>query len=232
MAHPPSSTSNGNGVNKPQHQVEEEPKNFTWFVINRTFVDFLARWPSARYQALIALFSGLVYLGFHLATITNLDYTSDNPYLYEYIYYLFVISDVLLEFYKLWTQPFVYLKKISSYINFIAASLLLTAFIIRFVALIAVDSIEEEFYFISFSFNLLILATPLMFFRVFAASTDLCWSTAKTAYILHQCFTNSIWVFSAGFFVLLGFWVALGALQFGDVNPFAMLQFLVLGALQ
>lgn len=192
----------------------------------------MARWPSARYQALIALFSALVYLAFHLATITNLEYTSDTPYAYEYIYYFFVVSDVFSEFYKLWTQPFVYLKEISSYINIVTASLLLAAFIIRFIALIAIESIEEEFYLVSLSFNLLILATPLMFFRIFATSTDLCWSTAKTSYILHECLKNSIWVFSLGLFVIIGFWVALGALQYGDVHPFSMLSFLVLGALQ
>jgi hypothetical protein len=181
---------------------------------------------------LIGLFTALVYLALHLATVGNLDYTSDTPYAYEYVYYTFVVSDVLLELYKIWTQPFRYIKKISSYVSILTVSLLVASFIIRFVALIGIDNIEDEFYYISVSFNLLILATPLMFFRVFAASIDLCWSTAKTSYILHQCFANSIWVFTVGLFVIIGFWIALAALQFDDIHPFAMLQYLVLGALQ
>lgn len=212
---------------------EEPPKkNFAWFVIWRTFVDFLARWPSARYQALLALFSALIYLAFHLATVSNIEYTSDTPFSYEYIYYVLVVSDLLAELFKLWTQPFSYLKKISSYVSLLTVGLLVSSFIIRFFTLLVVESIEDEYYFLNFSFTLLILATPLMFFRVFTTSTDLCWSTAKTNYVLHQCFVNSLWVFALGIFVIVGFWVALGALQFNDIHPLAMLRLLILGALQ
>jgi hypothetical protein len=209
-----------------------EPKNFAWYVISHTFVDFLARWPSIRYQTLVALFTALVYLGFHLATLTNQDYTSDTPFSYEYVYYVFVISDVLLEFYKLCTQPFTYLRKISSYISVITALLLSAAFIIRFFALIVIYQVEVEVYFLTLSLALVVVATPLMFFRLFATASDLNWSLAKTNYILHQCFVNSIWVFSLGVFIIFGFWVALAALQFDDITPFTMLRYLVLGALQ
>lgn len=181
---------------------------------------------------MIALLSAFIYLAFHLATVSNIEYTSDTPFSYEYIYYVFVVSDLLAELFKLWTQPFTYLKKISSYISLITVGLLLSSLIIRFFTLLVVESIEDEFYFLNFSFTLLILATPLMFFRVFTTSTDLCWSTAKTNYVLHQCFVNSLWVFSLGIFVIIGFWVALGALQFNDIHPLAMLRLLVLGALQ
>lgn len=213
-------------------EKQEDPKNFVRFIVCRTFTDFLARWPSARYQTLIAVFSWLVYLGFHLATISNLEYTSDVPFVFEYIYYVFVISDLLLAFFKLATSPFTYLKKVSSYISLITVTLLVSSFIIRIFTLLAVDNIEDEYYFLTVSFTLLVLATPLMFFRMFAVSSDICWSTAKTSYILHQCFINSIWVFVVGIFIILGFWAALGALQFDDVHPLAMLRFLVLGALQ
>ncbi|CEP08409.1 hypothetical protein [Parasitella parasitica] len=212
---------------------DEEPpkKNFACFVICRTFEDFLARWPSAKYQAWLAVFSALVYLAFHLAVVSNVEYTSDTPFVFEYIYYIFVVSDLLLEAFKLISQPFTYLKKISSYISLVTVGLLASSFIIRFFTLLVVESIEDEYYLLNLSFTLLILATPLMFFRFFATSTDLCWSTAKTNYVLHQCFVNSIWVFGLGLFVIISFWIALGALQFNDIHPLAMLRLLVLGAL-
>jgi hypothetical protein len=230
LDHPTSPKNQGN--NTEQQQQQEEPKNFAWYVVHHTFIEFLARWPSSRYQALIALFSMLAYLAFHLASVTNIDYTSDTPFLYEYIYYILVISDFSLEYYKLLTQPYTYLKKTSPYISLVTASLLFAAFIVRFFALIAVDNIADEIYFITFSFNLIIVATPLMFFRVFATSNNLWWNSAKVSYILHNCFVNSIWVFTLGLFVVLGFWVSLAALQFGDVSPLAMLRYLILGALQ
>lgn len=181
---------------------------------------------------MLAFFTFLVYLCFHLATVTNQDYTSDTPFAYEYVYYLLVVSDGLLEFYKLFTQPFTYLGKISSYISIVTASLLSAAFIIRFFALLVIYQVEVEFYFLTISLALVIVATPLMFFRLFATASDLNWSLAKTNYILHQCFINSIWVFSLGTFIIFGFWVALAALQFDDISPFTMLRYLVLGALQ
>lgn len=213
-------------------QQEEEPKNFAWYVISHTFIEFLARWPSARYQALIGLFSILVYLSFHLATLSNVEYTSDTPFLYEYFYYILVASDFASNYFKLFTQPCAYLKRASSYVSLVTSSLLLAALVIRFYALIAVESIPEEVELIAFSFYLLVIATPLMFFRVFSASTDLFWTSAKISYILRACFVNSIWVFVLGVFVVLGFWVALAALQFNDVSPFAMLRYMILGALQ
>jgi uncharacterized membrane protein len=181
---------------------------------------------------LIAIFSWLTYLGFHLATVSNLEYTSDVPFVFEYIYYVFVISDLLLELFKLVTGPRTYLKRVSSYISFITVSLLVSSFVIRIFTLLDVDSIEEEYYFLTVSFSLLVLATPLMFFRAFSASSDICWSTAKASYVLHQCFINSIWVFVVSIVTILGFWAALAALQFDDIHPLAMLRFLVLGALQ
>lgn len=219
----------GPGSNNKQQQ--EEPKNFALYVIKNTFIEFLARWPSARYQALIALFSFLVYLAFHLASVSNVEYTSDTPFVHEYIYYILVISDVALELFKVCTQPCSYLKKISSYVTLVTVSLLFAAFLIRFFALLFVESIEEVVYLLTFSFSLVILATPLMFFRIFTVSTNLCWSSAKISYILHACFVNSIWVFTLGLLVVVGFWVSLAALQFEDASPFAMLRYLILGAL-
>ncbi|KAI8971565.1 hypothetical protein BDF20DRAFT_686355 [Mycotypha africana] len=218
-------------LNHNESPLEAPSKNFVWFVLWRTFTDYLARWPNARYQTMIELVSALIYLGFHLASVSNLDYTSDTPHVYEYIYYVLVLSDGLYELYKLFTRPCVYLKKASYYTAFITATLLVASFIVRIYALTAVKQIDYEIYLLRTSYNLLILATPLMFFRVFISSSNSCWSTKRTATVLHRCFVNSLWVLSLGALVLVSFWVALGALQRADIKPLAMLRLLILGAL-
>lgn len=211
---------------------QNSSKNFVLFVVTRTLVDFLAKWPSIRYQAMIGLFTFFVYLALHFATLGNVEYTSDSLFAFEYVYYFFVLSDVLLELYKFWLQPLRSLKKVSFYLTWLTLGLLSASFIIRIFTLIFVHHIEYEVYLLTISFSLLVLATPLMFYRLFLTATDLSWSTAKVHYILHQCFVNSVWVFTVGFFVILSFWIALSALQFNDVRPLTMLRFLVLGALQ
>ena len=64
------------------------------------FFDYLARWSAPRYQALAGLMAALVYLGLHFATVGNRDYSSDMPQDFEYAYYFFVASDLVLELYK------------------------------------------------------------------------------------------------------------------------------------
>ncbi|KAI9243945.1 hypothetical protein EDC94DRAFT_699923 [Helicostylum pulchrum] len=217
-----------NGVLPPK---QEEPKNFGWYVICHTFADFMARWASVRYQTLLGFFIMLSYLILHLFTVTNQEYTSDTPFAYEYAYFVFVTFDLLLEYYKLLSQPSTYLRKVSSYVSLLTVSLLASAVIIRVFALVVVYDIEVEAFFLILSYALVILATPLMFFRLFVSASDLCWGLAKVNYILHQCFVNSLWIFGLGLFVLLGFWVALAALQFDDISPITMLRYLVFGAL-
>ncbi|KAI9249032.1 hypothetical protein BY458DRAFT_542625 [Sporodiniella umbellata] len=203
-------------------------------VIKRVLSNFFARWASPRYQALVAFASGLVYLGLHLATVSNLDYTSDTPFAVEYIYYAFVASDLLLELTRFLPHPIVYLKTPSSWLSFTTAGLLACSAIIRFFALLVItDNIPEESAMLSLSFMLLILSTPLMIFRLFTtwSASNLSWTVAKANYIVTQCILNSLWVFGLASVVLLGFWVALGALQYEDMSPFSMLRLLILGAL-
>ncbi|CAO3660237.1 unnamed protein product [Rhizopus stolonifer] len=215
------------------NQTSFRQRSLVWTVISRTMTDFFARWASPRYQALVALVSGLIYLGLHLATLSNLDYTSDTPFAFEYAYYVFVASDLLLELTKALPHPIVYLKTPASYLSFTAAGLVASSAIIRLFALIVIDDIQEESAMLSVSFMLLILATPLMFFRLFAtwSASSLFWTVAKANYIVTQCIVNSLWVFGLSLVILLGFWVALGALQYDDMSPLVMLRLLILGAL-
>ncbi|KAG1449228.1 hypothetical protein G6F55_010266 [Rhizopus delemar] len=215
------------------NRIDHQPRNFVWMVISNTFSDFFARCASPRYQAIIALVSTMIYTSFHLATLSNLDYTSDTPFAFEYVYYVFMFSDLLLELIKFMTNPIVYLKKLSSYLSFITVGLLTSSAIIRFFALLVVEDVQKAYSLLSVSFDLLVLATPMMFLRIFASSSanDLYWAVAKTNYIVAQCIVNSLWVFRLSLLVILGFWVALSALQYEDVNPLSMLRFLVLGAL-
>ncbi|KAG0746574.1 hypothetical protein G6F57_007964 [Rhizopus arrhizus] len=215
------------------NQIDHQPRNFVWMAISHTFSDFFARCASPRYQAIIALVSTIIYTSLHMVTLSNLDYTSDTPFAFEYVYYVFMFSDLLLELIKFMTNPIVYLKKLSSYLSFITVGLLTSSAIIRFFALLAVEDVQKAYSLLSASFVLLVLATPMMFFRIFASSSanDLYWTVAKTNYIVAQCIVNSLWVFRLSLLVILGFWVALSALQYEDVNPLSMLRFLVLGAL-
>lgn len=209
-------------------------KSFAWFVITRTTTNFLARWPSPRYQAIVALFSAFVYVGLHVATVTNLDYTSDTPFAFEYAYYVFVASDLLLELFALLSHPTIYLKKPSSYFSLTAVGLLTASAITRFVALVIYDNFLDQHTLLTTSFFLLIFATPLMFFRLLCSwSADkLSWNVAKTNHIVTQCIVNSLWVFALSLLVIFSFWVTLGALQYDDIKPLNMLGLLTLGALQ
>jgi membrane-associated HD superfamily phosphohydrolase len=194
----------------------------------------LARWPSPRYQALVTLFSAFVYVGLHLATVTNLDYTSDTPFAFEYAYYVFVVSDLLLELFALLSHPIIYLKKPSSYLSLTAIGLLTASVITRFIALVIFDNFLDQHALLTTSFFLLIFATPLMFFRLLSSwSADrLSWNVAKTNHIVTQCIVNSLWVFALSLLVIFSFWVTLGALQYDDIKPLNMLGLLTLGALQ
>ncbi|KAI9478843.1 MAG: hypothetical protein EXX96DRAFT_572441 [Benjaminiella poitrasii] len=230
-SHPSHVWIHNNRISIPDKEEEQVQKYFFWFVICRTFTDYLARWPSAKYQSLNSLFSALIYLGLHLATVTNQEYTSDVILPYELAYYVFVFSDFVLLIFNLLTRPCTYLRKVSSYISLVTISLLASSFIIRVYTLLTENNIEKEFYYLNVSYALLVLSTPLMFFRAITSTGDLCWNAAKATYTLRACFVNSIWVFALGIFIILGFWVALGALQYNDISPFAMLRLLVLGAL-
>ncbi|KAI8349677.1 hypothetical protein BD560DRAFT_450213 [Blakeslea trispora] len=211
--------------------AQESPKDTSWYVLWTTWTDFLARWCSARYQLWIGIVSTLIYLTFHLATLTNRDFTSDTPYLYEYIYYYLVLSDMCLESKKLVSSPSVYLRELSSCVSFITASLLTASFVIRVFTLATVDSLEDTVYFLTLSFHLVVLATPVLFLRLLYAVSDAHWLMAKASYMIHQCLYNSLWVGVVGVGAIVGFWIALAALQFDDVHPMAMLRFLLLGAL-
>ncbi|KAI8986520.1 hypothetical protein BDB01DRAFT_785908 [Pilobolus umbonatus] len=206
--------------------------HFAWNVTRHTVSDYLAKWTTPRYQGYFGLFIALTYLFHHLRVVGNLDYTSDTPFSFEYTYYFYVVSDLLLESYRLFTAPKHYLSRLSSYITLGAVFLLTYSSVTRFCALYCVDDIEGQNKQLYMSYTLLILATPLMFFRLLTTWTsDVFWFSAKINYILGQCIRNGAWVFGLSILTIVGFWVALGAFQYEDVPPVTMLRLLILGAL-
>ncbi|KAI8341495.1 hypothetical protein BC941DRAFT_417048 [Chlamydoabsidia padenii] len=191
---------------------------------------YLARWASPRYQCLIGLFTAFVYLGFHLATLSNVDYMEEYLKPFEYFYYVLVISDLLLELWKFGDSPSKALHKPSTYITLPTAVLLTAAFTYRILAFFATD-LQPKFHGFYFSFVLLSIATPLMFFRLFIWTDDLWWTTYKINHVVGRCLVQSLWVFLIALVSLLGFWAGLAALQRDDIGPMLMLRHLLLGAL-
>ncbi|CAO3629518.1 unnamed protein product [Cunninghamella blakesleeana] len=196
----------------------------------QSILSYLARWASPRYQCLIGLFTALIYIGFHLATLSNVDYMGAYIKPYEYFYYALVISDLLLETWKFLSHPIQSLHQPSTYITLPTAVLLSIAFVLRILAFVAVELLEKFHYFY-ISFVLLSIATPFMIFRLFIWIDDLWWPIYKINYIVNRCIIQSLWVFLIAFISLLGFWLGLSALQRDDITPWTMLRNLILGAL-
>jgi hypothetical protein len=123
------------------------------------------------------------------------------------------------------------LQKPSTYLTLPTAILLTAAFTYRILAFFATD-LQPKYHGFYFSFVLLCIATPLMFFRLFLWTDDLWWTTYKINYLVSRCLVQSLWVFLIAVVSLLGFWAGLAALQRDDVGPMVMLRHLLLGALQ
>lgn len=191
---------------------------------------YLARWAAPRYQCLIAFFTAFVYLGFHLATLSNVEYMEDHLKIFEYFYYVFVVSDLVLELWKFGASPRKALQKPSTYLTLPTAAILFAAFVYRILAFFATD-LQPKFHGLYFSFVLLAIATPLMFFRLFIWTDDLWWPVYKINYVVGRCIVQSLWVFFIALVSLLGFWLGLAALQRDDVGLWLMLRHLILGAL-
>ncbi|KAI8379136.1 uncharacterized protein BYT42DRAFT_644451 [Radiomyces spectabilis] len=220
--HPSAVWRNGNDNSK--------PPTWTVFIITRLFYNYLARWASPRYQDFIGLFSLFVYLLLHLATVINEDYTDYEPYPYEYAYYFFVISDTVLEVWKLLAHPIQTLRRGSSYLALICVSLLTAAMALRFIGLNGTD-LEVQAGQLELSHVLITCATPLMVLRLLGASNDLSWSIVKLQFTIGACFADALEIMLAGIAVILAFWLALGALQHNDMSYWDMLRYLILGAL-
>ncbi|ORX61913.1 hypothetical protein DM01DRAFT_1369830 [Hesseltinella vesiculosa] len=186
--------------------------------------NFFARWASPRYQGLIGIFSVLVYIGFHLATLFNDAYTDDSLASYEYFYYVLVVSDLILQ------RPSHALQQPATYIGLGCALLLSSSFAIRCWAMCAQD-IQTKYRLFYASYIFLTVATPVLFLRLFVWVNDGCWPVYKINFIVRKCVIGAAWVYQVGFLTLLGFWVGLVALQRDDIPPLLMLQHLILGAL-
>ncbi|KAI8089814.1 uncharacterized protein BX664DRAFT_333976 [Halteromyces radiatus] len=200
-------------------------------VFTKQFIaSYLARWASPRYQCLIAFFTAVVYLSFHLATLSNVEYMEDHLKPYEYFYYVLVISDLVLELGRFITSPRKALQKPSTYLTLPTAILLTAAFVFRILAFFATD-LQPKYHGFYFSFVLLAIATPLMVFRLFLWVDDLWWPVYKINYVVGRCLVQSLWVFLIGLVSLIGFWLGLSALQRDDIGPWLMLRHLILGAL-
>ncbi|CAO3586426.1 unnamed protein product [Absidia cylindrospora] len=191
---------------------------------------YLARWAAPRYQCLIAFFTAFVYLGFHLATLSNVEYMEDHLKVFEYFYYVFVVSDLVLEVGKFAASPRQALHKPSTYLTLPTDALLFAAFVYRILAFFATD-LQPKFHGLYFSFVLLAIATPLMFFRLFIWTDVLWWPAYKINHVVGRCIVQSLWVFFIALVSLVGFWLGLAALQRDDIGLWLMLRHLILGAL-
>ncbi|CAO3587778.1 unnamed protein product [Absidia cylindrospora] len=201
-------------------------------IFTKQFIqNYCARWASPRYQCLIGLVTGFIYLGFHLGTLSNVEYMEDHLQTFEYFYYILVMSDLFLELWKFTSSPRVALRKPSTYLSLSTVILLFAAFTFRMLAFSTID-LQPKYQGLYFSFVLLSIATPLMFFRLFIWTDVLWWPIYKINYIVGQCLVQSLWVFFVALVSVIGFWVGLSALQRDDIGPWLILRYLVLGALQ
>ncbi|CAO3632302.1 unnamed protein product [Cunninghamella blakesleeana] len=197
--------------------------------VKQSILSYLARWASPRYQCLIGLFTALIYMGFHLATLSNVGYMNTYIKPYEYFYYALVISDLLLETSKFLSHPTQSLRQPSTYITFVTAILLSFGLMYRLSAF-AVDELIECLHYLYVSFEFLAFATPFMIFRLFIWIDDLWWPVYKINYIVHCCVIQSLWVFLIAFISFLGFTLGFSALQRDDITPWAMIRSLIFSA--
>ncbi|KAI9309374.1 hypothetical protein BJ944DRAFT_173090 [Cunninghamella echinulata] len=191
---------------------------------------YLARWASPRYQCLIGLFVAIIYLGFHLATLSNDEYMSAYIFPYEYFYYTLVVSDLLLESWKFLSHPIQNLRQPSTYLIIPTVLLLAGSFALRVLAF-TTEELFETFHYLYISFVLLSIATPFMIFRMFIWIDDLWWPIYKVNYIIHHCLVQSIWVFFFAFIGFLGFLIGFAATQRDDITPWLMIRRLILSVL-
>ncbi|KAG2222553.1 hypothetical protein INT45_002684 [Circinella minor] len=218
----------------PDHpfSVWKKPNNNNVVSSSNFLVDYLARWAAPRYQAYVGLVCGLIYLGLHLATVSNKDYFNTHPYDFEYAYYAFVCSDLVLELYKILLQPVQAVKRPSTYLSLVTAAFLFTSLTLRLVALYNTnDSLEHQQILLTFSYDFLVWATPLMIFRIALWTDNLCWQVAKARHLVSQCIVDALWVVGLGIITLVAFWIGLSALQRNDMDCLTMLRHLALGAL-
>ncbi|KAI9016475.1 hypothetical protein CLU79DRAFT_762717 [Phycomyces nitens] len=194
----------------------------------RTLSDSLARWASPRYQTVVAFLSGLIYFGFHLGVLVNEDYRNYWPYDYEYIYYGLVISDLLLEVFKILKKPLL-LTQGSTYFTLLCVGLLAGSFGFRYAGLWAVD-LEDQIGYLEDSFNILICATPLLFGRLLVWAKDLWWPLIKLKIVVGECIAGTSGVLGLAVSVVAIFWVGLSVLQKDDMSPGQVFIYLALGA--
>ncbi|KAF7722427.1 hypothetical protein EC973_003166 [Apophysomyces ossiformis] len=202
----------------------------TFFWLTSSLTRFLTRWAAARYQAYIGLFAGIVYFALQVATAANEDYVGSEPEVYEYVYYVFVVSDLLLELGKLFRHPIRSVETPSSYLSITASILAFAAGALRFSALASSD-LEDQAKKIELSYILLTWATPLMAFRLFVWMDDLWWPVTKINYVLRKCFTNTLWAMLLSLAVLVAFWLGVFLLQRNSTDPLSILLYLALGEL-
>lgn len=223
------------GVCEDYKQVPYHPCN-VWKQFNcpnalRPVASYMARWATPRYQARASLLVGLAYLGLHLATLANEDYWNRGLYPYEYAYYVFVCSDVLLEFGTLLLHPIQSVHHPSTYLSLTTAGFLTASFVLRLVGLANDSDLEKADTLIAYSYMFLVWATPLMIFRLVLWQDNLCWSVYKARHLVSQCVVDALWVFGIAIVTLLAFWLGLAALQHNDVDCLTLLRHLALGAL-
>ncbi|KAI9249518.1 hypothetical protein BDA99DRAFT_445509 [Phascolomyces articulosus] len=212
-------------------EVPDHPFSIWKASSSTPLVDYLARWAAPRYQAFIGLVCGLIYLGLHLATVSNKDYSSAHPFDFEYGYYFFVCSDLVFEVYKVLLQPVQAVKRPSTYLSLLTAGFLFTSFVLRMVAIHEHDDLEQQQRLLMLSYDFLVWATPLMIFRVVLWVDNLCWQVAKARHLVSQCIVDALWVVSLGIVTVVAFWIGLSALQRDDMDCLTMLRHLALGAL-
>lgn len=124
------------------------------------------------------------------------------------------------------------MQRPSTYLSVLTAGLLVASFVYRLLGLANTRDLAKADSLLSTSSTLLMWATPLMFFRFGLWMDDLCWPVAKTRYLTGQCILQSLWALGLGVFILISFWIGLGALQREYMDMLTTLQYLLLGALQ
>ncbi|KAI7886193.1 hypothetical protein K492DRAFT_156437 [Lichtheimia hyalospora FSU 10163] len=216
-------------------QVPYHPCN-VWKQFNipnalRPVAFYLARWATPRYQARASLLVGLAYLGLHFATLANDDYWNSGLHPFEYAYYVFVCSDVLLELGTLLLHPIKSLHHPSTYLSLTTAGFLTASFVLRLVGLANDSDVEKANALIACSYIFLVWATPLMIFRLVLWQDNLCWSVYKARHLVSRCVVDALWVFGVAIVTLLAFWLGLAALQHNDMDCLTLLRHLALGAL-
>ncbi|KAH8555288.1 hypothetical protein BGW37DRAFT_131906 [Umbelopsis sp. PMI_123] len=65
--------------------------------ITRWVLLYFGKWRSPKYQSLLQFIIGCIYVSLYLATVANQNYASFPPHVYEYVFYVFALSDLVLE---------------------------------------------------------------------------------------------------------------------------------------